>query len=151
MAEKSIRSRIGRKEVSANTYIYARTCWFVQNRYNPSRRWHLIGPSTHIRLLRTEHRQATPKRVTRRARVHEIGLKLITRRPKVRIIHQLSKRHLRGCLFRVITLTSTDFWPTDGGFCLGQRAHCKPEGIMIQWIQQSGLSQGGDPQCKQKN
>jgi hypothetical protein len=79
-------------------------CWFMQNRYNPSRRWHTIGPSNHTRLLRIEYRQATPKRVARRARVHEIGLQLITRRSLVRIQPPLLKKAPEGAFFAGIRL-----------------------------------------------
>ena len=43
--------------------------------------------------------QATPKRAARRARVREIGLKLITRRSKVRIHPPLSKERPNGRFF----------------------------------------------------
>ena len=52
-------------------------------------RSHIIKPYNHIRLLRIKYRQATPKQVARRARVHGIGFKLITRRSKVRILPPL--------------------------------------------------------------
>ena len=56
--------------------------------------------------------------------MHEIGLKLITRRPKIRALPLYSKRHPHRCLFRITVLTLTDFWSTGGGFCLRQ-LQCK--------------------------
>ena len=39
----------------------------ASSRFDIAARSHIIKPSNHIRLLRTEYRQATPKRVARRA------------------------------------------------------------------------------------